>query len=69
MVIAGQARANMWNVMTRRFKSKNCPPILVDRWNEAGSSRFLKNDCFTEYLNCGVGLSVLMRACQFTTVF
>jgi hypothetical protein len=50
--LEGAQRANLWAKMTRRMQSKDCPPLIKEKWSEC-KSKNSKNEMFGLWLACG----------------
>jgi hypothetical protein len=59
------SRANLWAKMTRRMGSKDCPPLLKERW-AAATSKSEKNELFGLYLACGGSVGKMTAVEQVT---
>ena len=59
MGMSTEVRGALWARMARRFNTKACPPVLVEKWTEAGNDKNLKNKAFETFLACGGEVGVM----------
>ena len=60
-------RTALWNRMTRKVNSPSCPPLLAEKWADAGKDKAKKNDIFDVYLATGgnVGKMTAIEQARF----
>ena len=59
MGMSTEVRGALWARMTRRFSTKACPPVLVEKWQEAGKDKTQKQAVFETFLACGGEVGVM----------
>lgn len=59
MNMSTEVRGALWARMARRFNTKACPPVLVEKWTEAGNDKNAKNKAFETFLACGGEVGVM----------